>query len=303
MEKDQLANVLSNYEDEIDIFETYMEDLGYSDFTIRSYKDDISIFLEYLHKKWQGFPSLSDIKPKHIQEFLRKTQKGKAKTTRNRRLMALRTFYKSLVKSEMLPFNPAQEVDMARTERNSLPTYLNEEELVAFFNSINEDEFYIRNKCMLMLMSLAGLRVIEVHHLNVTDLIRDQEDPGIRVFGKGNKERYIPLPPPLFELLLDYEWNYRPVPKADHSNAFFLSRRGTRISRRRIQEIAEETFARLKNLTGTKYLREKKLSAHKLRHTFGTSLVKNGVDLVTIQELMGHSSLNTTQIYTHVNNK
>ena len=154
-----------------------------------------------------------------------------------------------------------------------------------------------------MLMSLAGLRVIEIQNLNITDLNRDEEDPGISVLGKGNKERYIPLPIPLFNLLLEYEKLYRSSPKTEHNNAFFVSKRGTRISRRRIQEIAEDAFSSLKSLPNTTYLQNKKLSSHKLRHTFGTRLVREGTDLVTIQELMGHSNLSTTQIYTHVNNK
>jgi len=296
-------NVLSHYEEEIDIFETYLDDLGYSNFSIYSYLDDVKIFLFFLFKKTSSFPSLSEIKAKNIQEFLRKTQKGKAKATRNRRLMSLRTFFKSLIKSDVLNYNPAQDVDMARQEKNSFPTYLNDKELEALFKCIKRDQFYIRNKCILMLMSLAGLRVIEIHNLNITDLVREPSDPGIRVFGKGNKVRYLPLPLPLFELLLDYEKTYRPLPKPEQDNAFFLSRRGVRISRRRIQEIAEDTFKRLKSLPDTSYLQQKKLSAHKLRHTFGTRLVRQGTDLVTVQELMGHTNLNTTQIYTHVNNK
>lgn len=301
--KETVQTILNHYDEELDIFETYMEDLGYADFTISSYLDDVKIFLMFLFERWNGFPDLSEIKAKNIQEFLRKTQKGKAKTTRNRRLMALRTFYKSLVKSEFLEFNPAAEVDMAKVEKNSLPSYLNDDELEAFFRCIKKDRFYIRNKCMLMLMALAGLRVIEVHNLNITDFIRDPEDPGIQVSGKGNKVRYIPLPIPLYEILLEYEKNHRPLPNPNHSEAFFLSRRGVRISRRRIQEVAEETFDRLKSLPHTTYLQGKNLTSHKLRHTFGTRLVREGTDLVTVQELMGHSSLNTTQIYTHVNNK
>lgn len=154
-----------------------------------------------------------------------------------------------------------------------------------------------------MLMSLAGLRVIEIQNLNMTDIIREEQDPGIRVLGKGNKERYIPLPHSLFEILLEYEKIYRPTPKPEHSNAFFISKRGARISRRRIQEIAEETFQVLKAQPNMAYLQDKRLSSHKLRHTFGTRLVRQGADLVTIQELMGHSNLSTTQIYTHVNDK
>lgn len=297
------AKVNSHYEDEIDIFETYLDDLGYSIHTIQAYISDVRGFLIFLCEKKENFPSMEEVKSRTIRDYLRKTQKYNTKSTRNRKLMSLRTFFKSLVKSEVLELNPALDVDVAKTEKNSLPTYLNDEELTALFSCIKKDQFYVRNKCILMLMSLAGLRVIEIHHLNITDLIRDSNDPGIQVDGKGNKMRYIPLPVPLFELLVEYEKHHRPNPTTEHRNAFFLSRKGMRISRRRIQEVAEQAFQQLKRLDETSYLQEKNLSSHKLRHTFGTRLVREGVDLVTIQELMGHSSLSTTQIYTHVNNK
>src|SRR5690606_25160627 len=101
-----------------------------------------------------AFPSLEDVTSRKIQEYLRKTQRGLAKTTRNRRLMSLRTFYKSLVKSEILDRNPANDVDVAKTEKNTLPTYLNDEELQKLFHCIKRDQYYVRNKCILMLMSL-----------------------------------------------------------------------------------------------------------------------------------------------------
>ena len=299
----RIERIISHFEDELDIFETYLEDLGYSKFTISSYMRDVHIFLMFLWEKENGCPSLEDLTSKKIQEYLRKTQKGHAKTTRNRRLMSLRTFFKSLVKSEVLEHNPAIDVDVAKTEKNTVPTYLNDDELQTLIKCIKHDQYHIRNKCILMLMSLAGLRVIEIQNLNVTDIIRDENDPGISVTGKGNKERYIPLPLPLFTLLKEYEQMYRPLPKPEHNNAFFISKRGSRISRRRIQEIAEEAFMTLKALPDKSYLQNKQLSSHKLRHTFGTRLVREGTDLVTIQELMGHSNLSTTQIYTHVNNK
>lgn len=299
----EIENILSYYEDELDIFETYLEDLGYSKFTISSYIRDVHIFLYFLWDQKKEMPSLEDVTSKKIQEYLRKTQKGNAKTTRNRRLMSLRTFFKSLVKSEVLTLNPALDVDVAKTEKNSVPTYLNDDELQTLLQCIKHDQYYVRNKCILMLMSLAGLRVIEIQNLNINNLIRDENDPGISVTGKGNKERYIPLPLPLFELLKEYEKTYRPEPKPEHFNAFFISKRGSRISRRRIQEVAEDTFTILKTMPNKSYLQSKKLSSHKLRHTFGTRLVREGIDLVTIQELMGHSNLSTTQIYTHVNDQ
>ena len=303
-EKERILKlVLDHYDDELDIFHTFMEDLGYSTHTIRSYMSDVHLFLVFLYEQSNELVSIETVVTKTIQEYLRKTQKGKAKTTRNRRLMALRTFFKSLIKQDIVTINPASEIDMAKTEKNSLPTYLNDEELQLLFQCIKHDQYHIRNKCILMLMSLAGLRVIEIHNLNITDLIRDENEPGINVLGKGNKERYIPLPKILFDLLLEYEKMYRPTPKKEHTNAFFVSKKGERISRRRVQAISEDVFNKLKSLPESTYLQEKPLSSHKLRHTFGTRLVRAGVDLVTVQELMGHTSLSTTQIYTHVNNK
>ncbi|NLY79208.1 MAG: tyrosine-type recombinase/integrase [Lysinibacillus sp.] len=295
--------VLKYYEDEIDIFHTYMDDLGYSQHTIKCYLSDVKAFLIFIFEKEEGFLSLEKISSKHIQEYLRKTQKGMAKSTRNRRLMSLRTFFKSLVKAEELTTNPAADIDMAKQEKNSLPTYLNDEELRLLFKCIKHDQYHIRNKCIIMLMGLAGLRVIEIHNLNITDLIRDEKEPGINVLGKGNKVRYIPLPIALYNLLLEYERMFRPTPKPEHNNAFFISKRGERISRRRVQMIVEDTLKTLKSLPDFHYLQNKPLSSHKLRHSFGTRLVRSGVDLVTVQELMGHTNLSTTQIYTHVNNK
>lgn len=295
--------VLSHYEEELEIFQSYLEDLGYSEYTISSYFSDLRLFLVYLYEKKSDIVGLDTVSKRDVAGFLRRQHKNAAKSSRNRRLMTLRTFYKSLVKAEFLRVNPAQEVDMSKQEKGRLPTYLNQDELERFFDSIPKGDYYIRNKCMLMLMGLAGLRVVEIHNLNLTDLIRDEKEPGMEVLGKGNKTRYIPLPLPLYELLLEYEKMYRPLPKPTHANAFFISKKGNRISRRRIQEVTEEAFAQLKKQPNYAYLEQKKLSAHKLRHTFGTDMVREGVDLVTIQQLMGHTNLNTTQIYTHVNNE
>lgn len=296
-------NILTYYEEEIDIFEAYLEDKGLSKNTLHSYRHDLQLFLEYINRKKSEPVRLDTISRVDILTFLRKQHKNGAKSSRNRRLMAIRSFYRSLVKSEILMENPAEEVEAAKQEKGRIPTYLNDEELEIFFSCIKRDQYYVRNKAILMLMALVGLRVIEVHNLNLTDIIRDEENPGIEVLGKGNKARYIPLPNPLYHLLLEYEKMYRPTPKPEHANAFFISKKGNRISRRRIQEISEVTFNRLKQQPGFSYLQQKELSSHKLRHTFGTSMVREGTDLVTIQELMGHSNLNTTQIYTHVNNE
>lgn len=301
--KEIRQEVLDFYEDELDVFRTYLEDLGYSVFSINAYISDVQHLLLFLNTT-NDYLDINVISKKNINDFLRRTQKNKEKTTRNRRLMAIRTFFKVLIKSDILNSNPASDIDTAKIENNPIPTYLTDDELGDLFNSIKRDQYYLRNKCILMLMGLAGLRVIEIYNLNLTDVIRNIDDPGIYVLGKGNKKRYIPLPIPLYELMIEYEKYARPLVKnVEHSDAFFTSKKGNRLCRRRIQKIAEETFLSLKTLPHRHYLTLKPLSSHKLRHSFGSRLVKEGVNLVTIQELMGHKNLNTTQIYTHIDNK
>lgn len=217
-------DVISFYEEELEIFRSYLEDLGYSNSTIRVYFHDTRLFLTYLNEKKSEMMELEGVTKLDIAAFLRKQHRNSAKSSGNRRLMTLRTFFKSLIKSEVLTHNPAQEVDVAKQEKGRLPTYLNDEELALFFSVIPPSDYYIRNKCMLMLMGLAGLRVVEVHNLNITNIIKNEDDPGIEVSGKGNKVRYIPLPIPLYHQLLDYERIYRPIPKPNHSNAFFFQR-------------------------------------------------------------------------------
>lgn len=302
-EKDIDLLLDAQYKDELETFDAYLADLGYSEQTISSYFSDIRLLLRHLYIKKSYAVDLNTVKRRDIVEFLRQHHRNAAKSTRNRRLMSIRSFYRGLVKSEILTNNPTEDIDVAKQEKNAIPVYLSDEELSLFFKLIPNGKYYVRNKAILMLMGLAGLRVIEVHSLNITDLTRDPINPGVEISGKGNKTRYIPLPLPLYSLLLEYEQMHRGVSKEGHTNAFFVSRNGNRLSKRRIQEVTEETFANVKSNNPDSYLIQKKITSHKLRHTFGTNKIREGVDVVTLQELLGHENLNTTQIYTHVNNK
>ncbi|WP_243292210.1 tyrosine-type recombinase/integrase [Bacillus sp. FJAT-47783] len=293
----------TDQEEVIDLFEMYMEDLGYSKNTRRHYIHDVTLFFNFLSMhKGDGF-DLSKIRKHDLHLFLRKlrNEHDNGATSRNRRLMALRLFFKAMMKYDMLSNNPAMDIEPAKTKKEVIPTYLNEEELQALFQVIDRNSHFVRNKIILLLMSYAGLRVMEVHHLNIGDIDRSQK--GIVVRGKGNKTRYLPLPEPLFEQLLIYEANYRPKPQDGHEDALILSRSGKRISNRSIQHITRKTIQQLQNVKGYEYLKSKPLSSHKLRHSFGTYLVKKGIDLRTVQELLGHENISTTQIYTHVSNK
>ncbi|OZM57366.1 hypothetical protein CIB95_07855 [Lottiidibacillus patelloidae] len=301
MENDS-TRMLDLYNEELSLFETHMDNKEFSSFTIDNYKRDILLFLSYINKNKQQKVDLSTIKKIHITLFLSecKTIRGNSAPTRNRRLSAIRSFYNCLIEYELITQNPAAKLQVAKEQSGKLPIYLEKEELKHFFRQITESSqvhFVRRNRVLLGLMAFAGLRVTEVHRLNIASINRAKR--GILVEGKGNKTRYIPLPSTLFTELIIYLEKDREVPIEGHEQALFLTRNGTRISRRRIQEITE--------LIGKKLLSNqsfsKKISSHKLRHSFATHLVQDGKDIRTVQELLGHTNLNTTQRYTHVSDK
>lgn len=287
----------------IDMFEMYMEDMGYSSNTQRHYVHDLKMFFDYLTSIKGNDVPISQIKKTDIHLFLRslRNEKSNSVSSRNRRLMAIRLFFKAMMKYDLATRNPAMEVDPAKSKKDSIPTYLNEEELKVLFNSIQRTSLYTRNKLIVMLMAYSGLRVMEVSALNIGDIDRSQK--GIIVRGKGNKTRFLPLANPVYDQLIEYEANHRPTPQKGHEHALILTRKGERIANRTIQHVTKQAFQKLQTANGFEYLQSKPLSSHKLRHSFGTYLVKRGIDLRTVQQLLGHENINTTQIYTHVSDK
>jgi integrase/recombinase XerD len=299
-----INDLLTNwYEDELLIFETQMDNKDYSPFTIENYRRDIMLFLQFINRNKANRIDLEDVKKIHITLFMSelKTKRGNSATTRNRRLSAVKSFYKCLMDYEIVSHNPALKIHAAKEQKGTLPTYLEKDELKTFFRFIaktSQKQYVSRNIVMMGLMAFAGLRVTEVHRLNISSI--HFEKKGILVDGKGNKSRYIPLPQSLFQQLIDYIDTWRHQPAQEHEAALFISKRGTRISRRRIQEITEMICSNVANeMPNT----AKKISSHKLRHSFATHLVQDGKDIRTVQELLGHTNLNTTQRYTHVSDK
>ena len=297
-------NILASwYEDEITIFKTEMDNKDYSKFTIDNYIRDIFFFLEFMTRKKGTKIELSDVKKIHITLFMNelKTKRGNSAASRNRRLTALRSFFKCLMDYELLDKNIAAELVSAKEQKGKLPSYLEKEELKAYFEMIgivSQKQHQRRNKVMMGLMAFAGLRVSEIHILNISSIQTGKR--GLHVLGKGNKTRYIPLPEKIYEELTSYIKEDRILPMKGYEDALFISRRGKRISRRRIQEITERICESIENEYPEFNWKQKSISSHKLRHSFATHLVRDGRDIRTIQELLGHTNLNTTQKYTHV---
>ena len=211
-------------------------------------------------------------------------------STRARKAASIRSFYKYLTnKAKLLSENPLQDLDSPKT-RKSLPRYLDLEGSIQLLESVDGPN-QERDRCILTLFLNCGLRISELIGLNITDVRGDQ----LRVLGKGNKERILYLNDACMEEIQNY-LTVRNAQTVIDRNALFLSNRRTRISKAAVEKLVKKYLLKA-GLDSTQY------SPHKLRHTAATLMLQNGVDVRTLQEVLGHEHLNTTQIYTHVDNE
>jgi len=232
---------------------------------------------------------LSRDRPKHHNS--RNTTYGLGNASRARKTAVIRSFYKYLNLKSVnyrINENPVADLDAPKL-RKSLPSYLSLDESMKLLDSV-DGMYKERDFCILSLFLNCGLRISELAGLNLSDLREDS----IRVLGKGNKERIVFINDACATAINDYILSRKTIAAID-KRAFFLSSRRTRISRSTIHSLVKKHLL-VAGLDSTKY------SSHKLRHTAATLMLKNGVDVRTLQELLGHEHLNTTQIYTHVEN-
>ena len=217
------------------------------------------------------------------------SNKGLNAASRARKLATIRSFFNYICnKRHLLEDNPCKDVDTPK-QMKSLPRYLTLEESERLLNSV-DGMHKERDFCILTIFLNCGLRISEIAGMNLSDIRSDH----IRVLGKGNKERVVYLNDATAQAINDYLIVRRDIAAIDR-NALFLSSRRTRITREALHAMVKKSLLRA-GLDADKY------SAHKLRHTAATLMLSNGVDVRTLQELLGHENLNTTQIYTHVDN-
>lgn len=215
---------------------------------------------------------------------------GLLASTRARKVATIRSFYKYLVqKAKILETNPIQELDSPR-QKQSLPRYLTLDESIQLLESI-DGENAERDFCIITMFLNCGIRISELVSLNLSDI----QDDRLRVLGKGNKERIVFLNTASLNALHDW-LDVRTNSGAADPNALFLTRRHTRITKAGVHYMLKKRFTEA-GLDSSKY------SAHKLRHTAATLMLQNGVDVRTLQEVLGHEHLNTTQIYTHIDSE
>ena len=215
---------------------------------------------------------------------------GLAASARARKVAAIRSFYKYLTnKAKLLSENPVQDLDSPHLKK-SLPRYLDLEESVSLLDHVDGAN-QARDYCILTLFLNCGLRISELVGLNVTDVRGNQ----LRVLGKGNKERMLFLNEACQNALEDWLTERSMLTLVDQNALFVTLQNRRRISRAAVHKLVKKHLAAA-GLDSTQY------SAHKLRHTAATLMLQNGVDVRTLQEVLGHDHLNTTQIYTHVDN-
>ena len=214
---------------------------------------------------------------------------GLKASSRARKVSTIRSFYKYLTnKAKLIDVNPLQDIDSPKVPK-TLPRYLTLDEAQQLLQSV-DGKNKERDYCILCIFLNCGLRISEIVGLNLQDIREDQ----IRVFGKGSKERIVYINSAVANALNDYLQVRKNIAAIDR-NALFLSNRRERISRETIHAMVKK-YLKKAGLDADKY------SAHKLRHTAATLMLQNGVDVRTLQELLGHENLNTTQIYTHIDN-
>lgn len=281
-----------------DDVEKYLEYLsfqkGYSSNTVTSYRRDIYKFLDYMEKENASFNDVDSILIRNF--LLEETLNGISKRSSQRRLVALRRFYEWMLKEKKVKFNPFKIISSPKLDK-TLPDFLHQEEIDELFvnNEKRTDFLALRDHALLELLYASGLRVSEIVNLT-TDQIESQTRI-IKVTGKGNKERMVPYSIECKKTLDKYinECRKEIIEKNKLENdpkALFLNARGEKLTTRGVEYI-------LKSIE-KKIGMELDLHPHKMRHSFATHLLDEGVDLRVIQEILGHESLETTQVYTHI---
>lgn len=267
-----------------------------SENTVFNYLFDIKIFFRYLEKH-----NITDIK--HVNDKITeayiyslrnlKSKKGNYYSTKsvNRYISSLKSFFKYLLNEKFIEENPTDIIDTPKMSRN-LPEVLTIQEVDKLLNKAGtSDKYECRDRAIMETMYASGLRVSELINLKITDVYSNE---GIlRIFGKGSKERIVPIGSSALKYIDIYLEKSRPYFRKPNSEDFvFLNFRGKCLSRMAIWNIIDK-YSKLAGIN-------KKMHPHILRHSFATHLLEGGADIRIIQEMMGHSDISTTQIYTHI---
>lgn len=263
----------------------------YSQNTIIAYEKDLSQFYNFLNQVYQ-VNSIEQVNHQMIRSWIISLVNDNI-TSRsvNRKLSALKTYYKYLLKEKIVFENPLLKIIPPKTGKN-LPEFVSKEKMDELFDEIDFGENFIgiRDRLMLEMFYYTGMRLSEL--VNLTDNDVDIPNQKIKVIGKRNKERIIPFIKSFGNSLLNYKTlRNKEIELDELSNYFFVTEKGKKVYKRLVYRVVNSYLGRVSTLH--------KKSPHVLRHTFATLMLNNGANLNAIKELLGHSNLSATQIYTH----
>ena len=258
---------------------------GLSKNTIEAYRNDINDYLSWLNKRnIQDYKEISELVVNEYVAYL--FNKALKSSTVNRKISSLKSFYLFLIKKKIISSSPLSEIITPKKE-HYLPSSMSEDEVERLLRSPNiELDLENRDKAMIEMLYATGMRISELINLKITDI--DLERSVLKVLGKGSKERLIPFG----EKALDSLNSYLEKRKKSLAKEVFISNRGKKMTRTGF-------WQRIKIYLSREGLKDS-ISPHTLRHAFATHLLNRGADLRSVQLLLGHSDLSTTQIYTHI---
>ena len=283
--------------------DTYLEDYltmlrvekNLSTNSITSYKADLNRYINFLFNI-ESIKNLNSIRQIHIRNFIRYlNDQNLSSSSINRSFSSIRSYHKFLSGEEKISHNPTQLLEPPKQSKK-LPKVLSVQEVNEIINSVNlESSMGYRDMAILETLYSAGLRVSELCALEMNNILFDSSM--LRILGKGNKERYVPLGSKAIKLIDDYCKYVRSklVDKKHSDGNVFLSKNGKQLTRMTIFNIMKKWTL----ISGI----NKDISPHTFRHSFATHLLEGGADLRAVQEMLGHSDISTTQIYTHLDNE
>ncbi len=278
--------------------------------TRKEYEYDLTLFFRFLKITYEDLDierinevSIEDLTIETIREisledmylFIEycETVRANSASARARKVATLKSFFKYLKgKRRLITDNPAEELESPKLSKKN-PIYMNLEEAQLFLAGIERNHHYYRNYCIIMFFLNLGLRVSELCSLTIKSI----QGNALRITGKGDKERTVHLNKACRNALADY-MKYERIRLHDpiDGDNLFLSQKGTRLTRQQIARI-------VRKINEQSGLNKDKLTPHKLRHTSATIMYKNGADIRSLQQILGHSNISTTQIYTHIEDK
>lgn len=277
-------------------FHDYLNfEMSLSENSVEAYSHDVELFRQFLENKGVSM-SISDIGQERIEEFFAQLYEiGISATSQARILSGLKSFYRYLIQERICEENPTALISSPSTGKH-LPEVLDFSEIMSMISSIDlSHPLGHRNKAIIEVMYGCGLRVSEVISLNISDIF--EKDEFIKVFGKGDKERLVPIGRKTLKELMLYikgERLHQDI-RPRFSDTVFISVRGTGLTR-------QSVFLLVKSLAEKANIK-KTISPHTLRHSFATHLIEGGADLRAVQQMLGHSNICTTEIYTHISDE